>query len=253
MAKINETHETEMSLALSPASTTTSSLFWWPRKSTQSSNMTFWSDLISVLTQLLPFSSSPEPNTRLTENAFTTFPTSTTMDVTSPPFESYSNAWDDVSSTNSSEIVDGDTVNVTNIKKMMNYTLNVNETASNSSDSVFTGLVDCSDFSEAKLMNLWNCTLLQNEAVNDSVKSAANSDYFYFETNQFNISDEIIKLYHFNITNDTALSNNGTGNKTNVESTIYFIQVLSTAIILGIIILATVIGEFKFEEYSFDQ
>ena len=229
MAKINETHETEMSL-VSPAATTTSPSFWWPHKSTQPSNMTFWSDLISVLTQLLPFSSSTVPTaivptTPLVEHALTTFPsTPNGVDLTSPSLQSSFGAiWDNLSASNTSELVDA--ANVANVIKMMNYTLKESQVASNSTDSVFTGLVDCSDFSEAKLMNLWNCTLLQNEAVNDSVNSASN-DYFYFETNQFNISDEIIKLYYFNVTNDTELANNGTGNRTNVESTIYFIQVL---------------------------
>ena len=236
-------------LALSPAATTASSSFWWPHKSTQPSNMTFWSDLISVLTQLLPFSSSTVPSivptTSLVEHALTTFPTTPSgVDLTSPSLQSsFSAVWDNVSASNASDLVD--TENVTNVIKMMNYTLKESQVASNASDNVFTDLVDCSDFSEAKLMNLWNCTLLQNEAVNESVNSAS-SDYFYFETNQFNISDEIIKLYYFNVTNDTELANNGTGNRTNVESTLYFIQVLSTAIILGIIILATVIGEFNF-------
>lgn len=245
MAKINETHKTEMLLALSPAATTTSPSFWWPHKSTQPSNMTFWSDLISVLTQLLPFSSSTVPaivpTTPLAENGITTFATTPIgVDLTEPSFQpSFDTVWD----YNTSELPVV-TENVTNAIKMMNYTLNESQIASNASDSVFTGLVDCSDFSEAKLMNLWNCTLLQNEAVNESVHvNSASSDYFYLETNQLNISDEILKLYYFNVTNDTELANNGTGNRTNVDSTIYFIQVLSTAIILGIIILATVIGK----------
>lgn len=164
------------------------------------------------------------------------------------PDSSFNDSWSDIPT---SELLNGTESDI----KMFNIKANINETNNVTVDSVFNSLVDCSDFTEAKLLNLWNCTLNGvNSNVNNGVNSSPNSnDYFSLENSRFNdtlwnISDDIIRLYyhnntHFNNgTDDTA--GNTTGNKSsNFESTVYFIQVITTAVVLGIIILTTVIGE----------
>lgn len=164
------------------------------------------------------------------------------------PESTFNDSWSDIPT---SELLNGTESDI----KMFNIKANINETNNVTVDSVFNSLVDCSDFTEAKLLNLWNCTLNGvNSNVNNGVNNSPNSnDYFSLENSKFNdtiwnISDDIIRLYyhnssHFNNgTDDTA--GNTTGNKSsNFESTVYFIQVITTAVVLGIIILTTVIGE----------
>ena len=164
------------------------------------------------------------------------------------PDSTFNDSWSDIPT---SELFNGTESDI----KMFNIKANINETNNVTVDSVFNSLVDCSDFTEAKLLNLWNCTLNGvNNNVNNGVNNSPNSnDYFSLENSKFNntiwnISDDIIRLYyhnnsHFNNdTDDTA--GNTTGNKSsNFESTVYFIQVITTAVVLGIIILTTVIGE----------
>lgn len=164
------------------------------------------------------------------------------------PDSTFNDSWSDIPT---SELLNGTESDI----KMFNIKAHINETNNVTVDSVFNSLVDCSDFTEAKLLNLWNCTLNGvNSNVNNGVNNSPNSnDYFSLENSKFNdtlwnISDDIIRLYyhnntHFNNgTDDTA--GNTTGNKSsNFESTVYFIQVITTAVVLGIIILTTVIGE----------
>lgn len=116
-------------------------------------------------------------------------------------------------------------------------------------DSVLNSLVDCNDFTEQKLLNIVICSIsdVNNNLINGS-NTAENST---FNETLRNISDDLFRLYNFNDSyyyNGTEVSgNNSTGVKASqFESTIYFIQVVTTAVVLGIIILATVIGEFPF-------
>ena len=132
---------------------------------------------------------------------------------------------------------------------VMNETLLIGASHYNNftTDSVLNNLVDCNDFTEQKLLNIVICSIsdVNNNLINGS-NAAENST---FNETLRNISDDLIRLYNFNNSyyyNGTEVSgNNATGIKaTQFESTIYFIQVVTTAVVLGIIILATVIGEF---------
>lgn len=114
-------------------------------------------------------------------------------------------------------------------------------------ESTLNGLVDCNDFTEQKLLNIVICSIsdVNSNLINGS-NAAENST---FNETLRNISDDLIRLYNFNNSyyyNEVEVSgNNTTSNEaTQLESTIYFIQVITTAVVLGIIILATVIGEF---------
>lgn len=109
-------------------------------------------------------------------------------------------------------------------------------------DSVLNSFVDCNDFTEQKLLNIVICSISD---INNNLSSAENST---FNETLRNISDDLIRLYNYNNSysyNETEVSGNDTEEyKTSqFESTIYFIQVITTAVVLGIIILATVIGE----------
>lgn len=265
----------------------------WPWSTSTSRNMTFWNDLLATLAQFSLFSSStssailsssttttpaltaaatvsssqPPPIIITAANAITEYLQTTTKLSTTEiddtfeksfheqiqrldpfPDSIFNDSWSDIPT---SELLNGTESDI----KMFNIKANINETNNVTVDSVFNSLVDCSDFTEAKLLNLWNCTLNGvNSNVNNGVNNSPNSnDYFSLENSKFNdtiwnISDDIIRLYyhnntHFNNgTDDTA--GNTTGNKSsNFESTVYFIQVITTAVVLGIIILTTVIGE----------
>lgn len=143
-------------------------------------------------------------------------------------------------------------LNMTNVSSpsIMNETLLIGTGNYNynnfTTDSVLNSFVDCNDFTEQKLLNIVICSLsdVNNNLVNGS-NTAENST---FNETLRNISDDLINLYNLNESyffNDTEVSgNNTTGNTSSqFESTIYFIQVITTAVVLGIIILATVIGE----------
>lgn len=113
-------------------------------------------------------------------------------------------------------------------------------------DGVLNSSVDCNDFTEQKLLNIVICSI--NDVNNNLVNGSSNLENSTFNETFRNISEELIRLYNFNNSyyyNGTEVTGNDTtGIKaTQFESTIYFIQVVTTAVVLGIIILATVIGE----------
>lgn len=152
----------------------------------------------------------------------------------------------------SAAMLNGDVkmLNMTNVSSplIMNETLLIGARNLNNftTDSVLNSLVDCNDFTEQKLLNIVICSIsdVNSNLINGSI-AVENST---FNETLRNISDDLISLYNSNNSyffNDTEVSgNNTTGNTSSqFESTIYFIQVITTAVVLGIIILATVIGE----------
>ena len=143
---------------------------------------------------------------------------------------------------------------VTPVSSTLNETILIgtshygNLTTTSSSTNALNNLVDCNDFTEQKLLNIVICSISD---VNSNIINGTNADNSTFNNDTFkNISDGLIRYYNTNNSffNGTEVSgNNDTGIKaTEFETTIYFIQVITTAVVLGIIILATVIGEFKF-------
>lgn len=131
----------------------------------------------------------------------------------------------------------------------MNETLLIGASHYNNftTDSVLNNLVDCNDFTEQKLLNIVICSISDVNSFNGS-NATENST---FNETLRNVSDDLIRLYNFNNSyfyNGTEVSGNNTTdlNATQYESTIYFVQVITTAVVLGIIILATVIGESSF-------
>lgn len=258
---------------------------WSPHASSR--NMTFWNDLLSALAQFSLFSSSTvaTPSTTISNvGHFTT--ASTTSHPPSfhhQTLKSHENAQDHLkqsinqsthryddflsrSLAKSSEF-SGSNVSaaMSNDVKMLNVSIvpplsaaSINETlligASHynnfSTDSVLNNLVDCNDFTEQKLLNIVICSM--NDVNNNNnlinVSSAENST---FNDTLRNISDDLVRLYNFNNSyNGTEVAGNDSSSDlkaTQFESTIYFIQVITTAVVLGIIILATVIGELSNE------
>jgi hypothetical protein len=151
---------------------------------------------------------------------------------------------------------------VTPVSSSLNETILIgtshygNLTTSSSTNSAATSalnnLVDCNDFTEQKLLNIVICSISD---VNSNIINGTNADNSTFNDTFKNISDDLIRFYNTNNSffNGTEVSgNNDTGIKTTeFETTIYFIQVITTAVILGIIILATVIGEFNLQSLIF--
>lgn len=92
--------------------------------------------------------------------------------------------------------------------------------------------VDCSDFTEQKLMSIVICS------TSDYMNNVNNNS----EIDPINVTNILIDGLNSSQTfvnplNDTSLT------ETDIDSTLYLTQVIITAVILGIIILATVIGE----------
>lgn len=152
----------------------------------------------------------------------------------------------------SAAMLNGDVkmLNMTNVSSpsIMNETLLIGTSNLNNftTDSVLNSLVDCNDFTEQKLLNIVICSISD---VNSNLINGSNTvENSTFNDTLRNISDDLSSLYNLNDSyffNDSEVSGNDTtGNTTSqFESTIYFIQVITTAVVLGIIILATVIGE----------
>ncbi|CAH1707189.1 unnamed protein product [Chironomus riparius] len=138
---------------------------------------------------------------------------------------------------------------VTPVSSTLNETILIgtshygNLTTTSSSTSALNNLVDCNDFTEQKLLNIVICSISD---VNSNIINGTNAENSTFNDTFKNISDDLIRFYNTNNSffNGTEVSgNNDTGIKaTEFETTIYFIQVITTAVVLGIIILATVIG-----------
>lgn len=256
----------------------------WPWSLHASSrNMTFWNDLLSALAQFSLFSSSTAAPSTISEvGQFVSTAAASTTPITPSTLafhqalKSHGNAQDNLkqsinqTSQHFDELLSSDiaanshysgrnvSAAMSNDVKMLNMSSvpppsSMNETlligASHynfTADSVLNNLVDCSDFTEQKLLNIVICSIsdVNNNIINGS-NAAENST---FNETLRNISDDLIRLYNFNNSyyyNGTEVSGNDTTDykATQFESTIYFIQVITTAVVLGIIILATVIGE----------
>lgn len=151
-------------------------------------------------------------------------------------------------------------LNMTNVllpaQTPLNETLSIGNSHFNNftTDGILNSLVDCNDFTEQKLLNIVICSISD---VNSNLINGSNAtENSTFNETLRNASDDLIRLYNFNNSyyyNETDVTgNNVTDTKgTHYESTIYFIQVITTAVVLGIIILATVIGEsfYSFSAY----
>jgi hypothetical protein len=249
---------------------------WSPHASSR--NMTFWNDLLSALAQFSLFSSST-PSTISKVGSFvntTTASTTTTIPTTTfhQALKSQGNAQDHLkqsinqsthrydeflvgsekfsgSNVSAAMLNDVKMLNISNVPSSMNETLLIGASHYNNftADSVLNNLVDCNDFTEQKLLNIVICSINDvnsNNLINGS-NAAENST---FNDTLRNISDDLIRLYNFNNSynyNGTEVAGNDSSSDSKAsqfESTFYFIQVITTAVILGIIILATVIGEF---------
>lgn len=239
----------------------------WPWSLHASSrNMTFWNDLLSALAQFSLFSSSTATPSR---SLFELSPTITTT-ISTPisrfheALKSHGNARDNLKqsinqSTTQFDFSGGGNLSteMMNDVKMLNLSGNpstgssmsetlMSGTSNFTTDSVLNSLVDCNDFTEQKLLNIVICSI--SDVNNNLINGSNNAENSTFNETLRNISDDLIRLYNFNNSyyyNETEVSGNDTeDNKTTqFESTIYFIQVITTAVVLGIIILATVIGE----------
>lgn len=127
-----------------------------------------------------------------------------------------------------------------------NYGNLATTSSTNSASNVVNNLVDCNDFTEQKLLNIVICSISD---VNSNIINGTSADNSTFNDTYKDISDDLIRFDNSStFFNGTEVSgNNDTGNKaTEFETTVYFIQVITTAVVLGIIILATVIGELSF-------
>lgn len=118
----------------------------------------------------------------------------------------------------------------------MNINL-MNET--NDFDISYPNDVDCSEFTEQKLMNIVICSTeyINNATSNNLTRSDA------WNSSQLLYADE---LNTTNIPNDTSMVEG----EIDFDSTAYLVQVVTTSVILGIIILATVIGKLTLPQNS---
>jgi hypothetical protein len=245
-----------------------------------SRNMTFWSDLLSTLAQFTLLSSSTVAAATAASSAIAATATynynflqsTAGYAAAAASYQSFkshrdphnnnnnnSNNINNINNKNNSNARNGSDETIHNNVKMLNLTSNLsamsslNETLSIGSttkaataDSVMNNLVDCNDFTEQKLLNIVICSISD---VNSNIINGSNAENSTFNDTLRNISDDLIRFYNNNsFYNGTEVSGTSTtGNKTtDFDATIYFIQVITTAVVLGIIILATVIGEFLF-------
>lgn len=248
-----------------------------------SGNMTFWNDLLSALAQFSLFSSSTVASSEVGHLVSATSTTSTTTPISSSSvafhqaFTSQGNARDNLKqSINQSSqqyedliskdivtdsVFSGNNASATMLDdvKMMNMSnfpppSPTNETllmgaghyANLTTETVLNNLVDCNDFTEQKLLNIVICTI--SDVNSNLVNGSSAIENSTFNETLRNISVDLIRLYNLNNSyyyNETDVTGNEstTFKATHFESTIYFIQVITTAVVLGIIILATVIGE----------
>lgn len=240
----------------------------WPWSLHASSrNMTFWNDLLSALAQFSLFSSAVAP-ARLPDTHFLSTappppsPLSTgaalhqalksqgnERDSLKQSINQPAQRYDDLSSdfsgsgsVSASIMSDVKMLNMTSVPpSSINETLLIGAShySNFTTDNVLNGMVDCSDFSEQKLLNIVICSL-------SDVNSNALENSTFNETLR-NVSDDLIRLYnnsyYYNETDVTGNDTDDDSKATQFESTFYFIQVITVAVVLGIIILATVIGE----------
>jgi hypothetical protein len=257
----------------------------WPLSLHASSrNMTFWNDLLSALAQFSLFSSST-PSTISEVGHFVSVAAVSTTPI--PPtfheaLKSPGNARDHLKQsiiqpthryddfltrivTKTSDFSGRDVSTVmSNDAKMLNLSSvpPMNETITNgtghynnfTTDSVLNNLVDCNDFTEQKLLNIVICSITDVNSNNLINGSNAVENSTYNDTLR-NFSDDLFRIYNFNNSyNGTEVAGNDSTTDiraTQFESAIYFIQVITTAVVLGIIILATVIGEFSISSKTF--
>lgn len=260
---------------------------WSLHASPASGKMTFWSDLLSALAQLMlltstAFITAAADFNLQTSTAITAAPSSSSSTFTSTvaysSIASYTShhphgnsddalkhtinqaqhrygsdrLHDDDGSSSASETFSTTTTTTTTtsetnvvVRKMFNTSRNSNlSTTVAPHREVDSNLVDCNDFTEQKLLNIVICAISDvnsNVIINGS--SADNSTFN--DTLSRNISDEFIRFYNASDGSEIT-GNDSTTNCTDFdyEPTLYFIQVITTAVVLGIIILATVIGEF---------
>jgi len=132
----------------------------------------------------------------------------------------------------------------------MNETLSIygttNNTSNLTSDGVLNNLVDCNDFTEQKLLNIVICSIGD---VNNLINGSSTDNSTFNDTLIRNISDDTNfynQSYNGTEVSGNELNSTGHTESTLAETAIYFIQVITTAVVLGIIILATVIGKFNY-------
>lgn len=257
----------------------------WPwslhaSSSVTSRNMTFWNDLLSVLAQISLFSSTtvatttfPEPIQYVSTTIATTVsvPTATSTPFR-PDLKPQGNARESLkesinqtklnpfgdfvgteSSVHDSALSSTTAMNDVNMRNVTSSLL-INGGSSSShignftTENVLSSLVDCSDFTEQKLLNIVICSI--GDVNNNFINGTSATENNAFNETFRNISDDLIRIYNnnSNFSNGSEYEVAGNGSITGIkatqfESTIYFIQVVTTAVLLGIIILATVIGE----------
>jgi hypothetical protein len=253
------------------ASFASSSYLW--SSSSISSSMTHWSDFLSALARLLLLTSSTvifagNALDTVGGNSLTTatVPSYTSSSSLTPTYQSLRTHDNAVGSSRhpppqphsinqSSKYNNGSSSNSSNGRGIMT---SPSPPALNESSSVVIGnltttdsalnsnLVDCNDFTEQKLLNIVICSISD---VNSNIINGTSAENSTFNDTFKNISDDLIRFYNTNNSffNGTEVSGNDTSptgfEAIDFESTVYFIQVITTAVVLGIIILATVIGE----------
>lgn len=248
----------------------------WPWSLHASSNkMTFWSDLLSALAQLMLLTSSTfitqvgaeeifQPSTFTPYSSIASYQ-SHNGNSSDALKHSISQAQQRVSGSSASEtmMTTADTIGGDVVRRIFNFSSSPLPPLFNSSASLFEGnlnhagnnltvtdasannLVDCNDFTEQKLLNIVICSISD---VNSNVNGTSADNSTFNDTALRNISDEYNRFY--NTSDGSEITGNTTSDTREFESTIYFIQVITTAVVLGIIILATVIGEFLLKYFN---
>lgn len=287
----------------------------WPHSLHSSSNkMTFWSDFLSALAQLMLLTSSTFLTTAAAAIEFnnSNFPTSTTITVKSSPSSSSSTSFSTIAYPsfhhgNSSDALkrtinqvqnryssdrmkdeddDGGGTSIAAIRITKETMFNLSSTTtikpqrlpspeassligtshysnltattavvvtdSALSNKNINNLVDCNDFTEQKLLNIVICAIsdVNSNIINGTI-SADNSTFGSGnDTLNRNISDEFGRFFNASDASDITGNERDAFNRTNeFKPCLYFIQVITTAVVLGVIILATVIGEFSFTKF----
>ncbi|KAG5676331.1 hypothetical protein PVAND_006175 [Polypedilum vanderplanki] len=202
-------------------------------------SMTHWSDFLTSLARILLLTSSTvifasgiSINTVENNNLSTTTISShsSSLPTTFQSLRTHDNAINSSNkqqnSINQSSKYNNDRLNK-GVGRIM--TANSNDSWSNliittttTADSGSANLVDCNDFTELKLLNIVICSISD---VNSNIINGTNAENSTFN-DTFKISDDLNRFYN---TNSSFF--NGTE-----------VSVITTAVVLGIIILATVIG-----------
>jgi hypothetical protein len=242
-----------------------------------STKMTFWSDLLSTLAQLMLLTSTtfvgaennfqPSTPSSIAYSSIASYQSTHSHGNSSEALKHSINQAQQqrVSSTASATMMTtADTIGGDVVRRIFNLTSSPPLASPSSLPMSFEGgfgrgannltvtdasasnLVDCNDFTEQKLLNIVICSISD---VNSNVINGTSAENSTFnDTALRNISDEYNRF--FNASDGSDITGNNTTDTNNefesFESTLYFIQVITTAVVLGIIILATVIGEWIF-------